>query len=236
MDCCEGSSCQMMQLPAYQGPPLEERELTVLRELAWEYEARVAFQGLRRRTGLHQQILTRTLRRLVEAGLVAHDARGYALTEQGWSALVGQRFWEARPEVLTLMQALLPPDVPVEAIAERLARRWFKGLHWYGESHAPGESALLWLTETDGAVVTVRLAGGMLTLEAELPEGAEERRSFGAARALLAELAEVYGMPAAGPSPAPSPAHPATAPEEANHHLQHGDHGIPREKASSGNA
>lgn len=189
----------MSELPAYQGPPLEDREVSVLMELAWENEARVAFQGLRRRTGLHQQILTRTLRRLETAGLLEHEPHGYSLTEQGWSALVGRRFWERRPETLTLLQALLPPDVAHGRVVERLARRWFKGLHWYGEAHGPGETALLWLTERDNALVTVRLSGGMLTLESEVAEGADAARSFPAARSLLAELAEVYaaGAPAA---------------------------------------
>lgn len=172
---------------------LEDREKLVLSELAREGEARVAFQGLRRRLELHQEALSRTLRRLQRDGLVAHDDKGYKLTEQGFAALRGLPVTQARREVLPVVQAMLPPNLSAEGVAEHLSQRWFRGLRWYGQSEAPGETTLTWLAEPGNAMVRVRVSGGTLALEIELAPGAPAQ-SFGAARSVLAALAELYGL------------------------------------------
>lgn len=173
--------------------PLPERELSVLRELAREAEAKVAFQGLRRRLSLHQEILTRTLRRLEREGLVAKEERGYRLTETGYARLRGTPRPPGGAPPLPLVQALLPPDVEAEDVVHHLGGRWFAGLHWYGESTAPGETTLTWIADPDGGLLRVRIAGGALTLEAATA-GAPSRRVYAAARSVLAAVAELYGL------------------------------------------
>lgn len=172
---------------------LEDRERAVLAELAREGEARVAFQGLRRRLELHQEALARTLRRLERDGLVAHDDKGYKLTEQGFAALRGLALHHGRREVLPVLQAVLPPQVTAESVAEHLAHRWFRGLRWYGQSEAPGETTLTWLAEPGNGLVRVRVTGGTLSLEVEMAP-ASPGRSFAAARSVLSALAELYGL------------------------------------------
>ncbi|MCA1813946.1 MAG: MarR family transcriptional regulator [Halobacteriales archaeon] len=175
-------------------PDLEPRAVAVLRELAREGESQVAFQGLRRRLDLHQEALQRTLRRLARDGLVLRSDTGYTLTEQGHAALRGVSLTEPRRETLTVVQAVLPPHLAAEQATERLSRRWFRGLRWYGVSHAPNEVTLTWLTEPGNSKVRARIAGSTLTLEVEVGPG-EPGKAFGAARAVLAALAELYGMP-----------------------------------------
>lgn len=180
-------------------PPmaLEDREKAVLSELAREGEARVAFQGLRRRLELHQEALSRTLRRLERNGLVMHDDRGYKLTEQGFAALRGLPLHGGRREVLPVVQAVLPPTLSPEGVAEHLSQRWFRGLRWYGQSEAPGETTLTWLAEPGNAMVRVRVAGGTLSLEIEVnPQSPGQ--GFAAARGVLSALAELYGIPSEG--------------------------------------
>jgi len=171
---------------------LEDREARVLTELSREGEATVAFQGLRRKLELHQEALARTLRRLERDGLVARDEGGYKLTEQGHAALRGVVPEGAR-ETLTVVQAVLPPHVDPQGVVEHLGRRWFRGLRWYGRSEAPDETTLTWLAEPGNAKVRVRVAGGTLTLEAEVLPG-HHARSFGATRGVLTALAELYGL------------------------------------------
>lgn len=177
--------------PPVEQVPLEDREVLVLSELARGGEGHVAFQGLRRRLELHQQALTRTLRRLEDNGLVARDGQGYKLTEQGFAALRGRPIEGKARDVLPVVQALLPPHLGAEGVAAHLARRWFRGLRWYGASEAPGETTLTWLTEPGNAMVRVRVAGGAVTLEVESPPGS---RGFAAARGVLGALAELYGL------------------------------------------
>ncbi|HET6405791.1 MAG TPA: MarR family transcriptional regulator [Candidatus Thermoplasmatota archaeon] len=170
-------------------PALEERERSVLAELAREVDAWVTFQGLRRQLGVHQQALARTLRRLEQAGLVAHAGKGYQLTDAGFSALRGDRAAAPSRPVLPVVHALLPPHVAPEAVARQLSRRWFGGLRWYGQSEGPGETSLHWMAERTR--VTVRVSPGGVTLEVE---DTGDARAFAAARPVLAALAELYGV------------------------------------------
>ncbi len=187
------ASLDALRPGGYRTPDLADREVAVLSELAREGEAWVAFQGLRRRLDLHQQALARTLARLAHAGLVARDGRGYRLTGDGVAALRGRALPRVAPDVLTVVQAVLPPQVTPEAVAAHLSRRWFRGLRWHAQSEGSGGTTLTWLTEPDGARVRVRIEGPSLALELEGPPG-DSRRRFAAARALLLALAELYGL------------------------------------------
>lgn len=173
--------------------PLEERERTVLTELAREVDAWVTFQGLRRQLGVHQQALARVLRRLEQQGLVAHAGKGYQLTDAGMSALSGASTRPAARPVVPVLTALLPPYVQPGDVAAQLSRRWFGGLRWYGQSEGPGETSLHWMSEK--ARVTVRVSPGSVTLEVE-DEPEAPGRAFAAARPVLAALAELYGASA----------------------------------------
>lgn len=176
-----------------QAAPLEPRERDVLAELARDVEASVSFQGLRRQLGLHQQALTRTLRRLEAAGLVARDPHGYQLTPEGERAARVPGSAVAPPS-LVLVHALLPPHVTAAEAAALLARRWFGGLRWHGRSDAPGETSLHWVVESGNERVSLRIRDGSLALDAEVLD-ADAARAFAAARPVLVALAELYGIP-----------------------------------------
>lgn len=171
---------------------LEERDRSVLAELAREMDAWVTFQGLRRQLGVHQQALSRTLRRLEADGLVAHDGKGYQLTDRGAQALQGHAWRPAPAKPLPVLEALLPPHVAPGDVAAQLARRWFGGLRWYAQSEGPGETTLHWLTEVGKGRVSVRIHGGAVTLEVQ-PDAHDPTQGFAAVRPVLAALAELYG-------------------------------------------
>lgn len=184
--------------------PIEERERSVLAELARDADARVSFQGLRRQLGVHQQVLARTLRRLEAAGLVAHEPHGYQLTDAGSRAL-RDAIRPAAPAShrVTLVHALLPPHVGGGEVAAQLARRWFGGLRWYGQSVGPGETALHWIVEPQRHRVTVRVTDGSVSLEVDAP-ASDAPRVYAAARPVLAAIAEVYGLAEEGASRVPT--------------------------------
>lgn len=174
-------------------PKVPERDASVLAELAREPDGQVAFQGLKRSLSLHQQVLARTLKRLAEDGLVAKDVSGYRLTEQGFAALA--KSGAPRPdaparEILSVVQAVLPPHVAPKDVADRLERRWFKGLRWYGRTDGPGETTLTWVAPPADPRVVVRVSGGAVNVEIEM---VEDGAGFVAVRGILAALAEAYG-------------------------------------------
>lgn len=168
--------------------PLEDRDQSVLAELAREVDAWVTFQGLRRQLGVHQQALSRTLRRLQQQGLVAHDGRGYQLTDAGAATLRGAAVPRASSSPLPILTALLPPHVQPGDVAAQLSRRWFGGLRWYGQSEGPGETTLRWMA--DKTRVVVRVSPGSVQLEVD----GGDAQAFLAARPVLQALAEIYGV------------------------------------------
>jgi hypothetical protein len=172
---------------------LGEREAQVLEELAAHNSSQVAFQGLKRKLELHQEILARTLRRLERDGLVRKESSGYALTPVGARSLRGRLTGSGPIPATTILDAILPPHLDAKVVASQLSGRWFRGLRWYGSSAEEDATVLTWLTEPGNRPVRLRIGGGRLKLEADAslegPSG-----SFGAARSVLAAIAEVYGL------------------------------------------
>ncbi len=145
-------------------PLITGRPRLILEELARQ-DADITFTGLRRRLGIHPQALTRELRRLQDQDLVEHTNHGYRLRDQAASELTDDQAHHSTTEVLRMV---LPPNADPAQLADALAGRWFQDLRWYGRSDDPGEHTLIWLTE-GGALVRIRLVGGLLLVEAEAP-------------------------------------------------------------------
>lgn len=186
---------------------LRDRERLVLAELAQNADAQVAFQGLRRRLGLHPQALVRTLRSLESLGYIRRSPAGYGLAAPGAEAL-GARPLPIGPSLRPVFAAVLPPHVTPDRLVDKLAKRWFNGLRWYGLVTTPREQILTWLTDEDRSVVQLRLADGMLGLEAEKPR---EDAGFGLVGPLMEAIAAFYAAPRDRarpelPSDAPRPA------------------------------
>jgi DNA-binding MarR family transcriptional regulator len=171
------------------GLDLAGREQTVVRELGRFGDARIAFQGLRRRLGLHPQALTRTLRSLERAGIVGHDERGYFVSPKHRAAFESSQSQAFRP----VFAAILPPHVEPKHLAEQLSRRWFQGLRWFGITEQPGEFVLHWILDADLASVRLRITPRGVGLELE--NGANGL-PFEAAAPILQAVATYYGRPA----------------------------------------
>jgi hypothetical protein len=188
----------------------DDRESRVLIEIARAGDAKVAFGGLRRKLGVHQEILARSLRRLARDGLVEKDGEGYRITERGYGTLRGKRVARPPRETLTLAQTILPPRMEGHDVALALGGRWFRGLRWYGRSEQPGETTLSWLVEgnepphaeADPPILRIRVSGGMLAIEAE--SDGEPDAALAGIRPLLAAVATLYAGGVADSDIAPS--------------------------------
>lgn len=168
---------------------LRERDLAVLQELA-ATPGQVAFQGLRRRLGLHPQALVRTLRHLQEEGLVEREGREYRLTAVGLRAVSGRLPQAGPPRRRPVFMAMLPPHVEAAQAVSRLERRWFQGLRWYGLFRQDDTAWLAWRTESDGRLVTLRVQNGFVALEVEPdPSG---QPGFPVVSPLLQALSTLY--------------------------------------------
>jgi DNA-binding Lrp family transcriptional regulator len=187
-------------------PQVDDRDRAVLKAFADDAEATLAFQGIRRSLNLHPEKLSRALRRLEEAGVIARTKDGYRLTEAGVREIPAVE----RPKVerLTVMDTMVPVSASVESVVEQLKLKWFSNLRWVGFTAHGGVAALRWVTEDGRKRVTATLNEGRLLIdvEGELTDGV--RDAIAGAQAIFAHI-----IRAATRAPAAADAPEAWGPE-----------------------
>jgi len=146
---------------------LREHDRDVLEFLTREPTAQVAFQGIRRRLGIHPEQLSRALHRLADDGLVERTEHGYRATAKALTVLSPDILTHT-PEGLTVLETYLPADVVVKGLVDALQGRWFGPLRWFGFSEDAGDLRLWWSTEDNGIQLEVRLQDGKLRIVAHI--------------------------------------------------------------------
>ncbi len=146
---------------------LREHDRDVLEFLSQTPTSQVAFQGIRRRLGIHPEQLSRALHRLAEDGLVERTEHGYRATARALTVLSPDTLTHT-PEGLTVLETYLPADVVVRSLVGALQGRWFGPLRWFGFSEDEGELRLWWSTEDNGIQLEVQLHQERLRIVAHL--------------------------------------------------------------------
>jgi len=149
------------------GLDLREHDRDVLEFLSQAPTSEIAFQGIRRRLGIHPEQLSRALHRLADDGLVERTEHGYRATAKALTVL-GPDGITRTPEGLTVLETYLPADVVVRSLVDALQGRWFGPLRWFGFSEDEGELRLWWSTEDNGIQLEVRLHDGKLRIVAHI--------------------------------------------------------------------
>jgi hypothetical protein len=140
----------------------DDRELEVLNFLSSEQNAYFTFQGLRRRLGLHQETLTRTLKRLEEANAIERSSEGYRIRAGSndsfsFSVRTNQSFKQ-------VIDAYLPAEIDVTFLYERLKGRWFSNFRWLGHSHDGQELSMSWISEDGQMQLQAHVTKGKITI------------------------------------------------------------------------
>ncbi len=146
---------------------LREHDREVLEFLSRDPAAQVAFQGIRRRLGIHPEQLSRALHRLTEDDLVQKTDVGYRVSPKALSILSPSEWISDRPGA-TILQTHLPADVDVRALVATLRGSWIGPLRWYGIVESPDELRLSWALEDESIRLDVRVHTGQLTITSDL--------------------------------------------------------------------
>jgi hypothetical protein len=144
---------------------LSERDADVLSLIETEDLATFTFDGLKRRTGLHSETLSRILSRLEEEGIIKKGHEGYHVTPK----ITELRLQQPRKETPTtpLIQTFLPSDLMTQQLILALKGKWFGLLRWLGISENNQGVTLKWITE-DGAIqIAANIQGTALNIEAK---------------------------------------------------------------------
>ena len=153
----------------WQSPPndctLSVRDADVLALIELEHLATFTFDGLKRRTGLHPETLSRVLIRLEDEGIIKKEHEGYSvnpkITELGL-----QRSPKETPST-SLIQTYLPSDLLTQQLIASLKGKWFGLLRWLGISENNQGVTLKWITEDGGIQIAANIQGSALSIEAK---------------------------------------------------------------------
>src|SRR5436309_6685883 len=109
---------------------LREHDREVLEFLSQDPASQVAFQGLRRRLGIHPEQLSRALHRLADDELVERTDVGYRVTPRALQVLSpeSQRSEETG---VTILQTYLPANLDLRGLVRALRGSWIGPLRWY---------------------------------------------------------------------------------------------------------
>jgi len=147
--------------------PFSERDTNVLQVIEEEDLASFAFEGLKRRLGVHPETLSRVLYRLEDQGIVEKGLEGYRVTSKAKELLKLHSFDTRAPSV-NLLQTLLPPDVPIQHVISNLKGKWFGVLRWLGYSKNNESITLKWITEDGGTIIAANFQCGQLNIDAKM--------------------------------------------------------------------
>ncbi len=144
---------------------LSERDAGVLALIETEDLAMFTFDGLKRRTGLHSETLSRILSRLEEEGIIKKEAAGYRVTPKITELKLRQPTQE-KPTT-PLIQTFLPSDLMTQRLILQLKGKWFGSLRWLGISENRQGVTLKWITEDGGIQIAANIQGTALNIEAK---------------------------------------------------------------------
>jgi DNA-binding MarR family transcriptional regulator len=142
----------------------DSRILALLNEAGSNY----SFKGMQRKLGIHQQSLSRALRRLEEMGFVSKSDVGYRLSQTGAAAVarIGSVHVEAKGrEYIQLLQTYIPVDVKASEVVRSLVGRWFKNLRWAGLIESGTGFTLQWSSDDGSFQINLRMISDYVVVE-----------------------------------------------------------------------
>ena len=142
------------------------RNLSILSLFSQEPNVEVTFQGLKRKLGWHQEILSRTLKRLEKDEILLKTSNGTYKLNLKRKNLPETKNREFQEEAMRITQILLPQDLNPKTLVLKLKNTWFGSWRWYGFTEKDTENVLTWLLEDGTLWVNLRISGNIMFIEA----------------------------------------------------------------------
>ena len=162
---------------------------TKVLELLNEAGSNYSFKGLMRKLNLHQQSLSRALRRLEELGLVERTSFGYKL---GRRNVVSQERKKAKGiEYTQLLQTYIPGSVKSSEVLRQLAGKWFKNLRWLGMIESGTGYTLQWTSEDGTFQINLRLISDYVIIETNASTEIEKVQAMTGSYAIYEQITRV---------------------------------------------
>ena len=166
------------------------RELEILKALNQEDSSTVAFQGLKRKLGMHQESLSRALTRLHRDGLVEKTPDGYRICRKVGLPSGADRSPDKK--ILPIIQAYIPKSIDMNNLVSDLKGTWFGGLRWLGFAETDAEKVLTWITENGESQLDLRFARDSMIIEAQVNISTNITEAITAAHEIYSRVSNLY--------------------------------------------
>jgi DNA-binding Lrp family transcriptional regulator len=183
---------ELLELPS--GHDLEVLEAL---EGSFDNAGAISFQGIRRKLGLHQETLSRVLRRLERDGLVEKLKHDYVISKKG-SQILGKRnikTSQTNREIvfpIPILRTILPTDASELELEEALSHKWFGSLRWFGSSHKEEGTVLSWTTEDGKLRLSARISNGYFAVESQATTKESLETAIRAAYEIFDHVSKVF--------------------------------------------
>lgn len=169
---------------------LSQRDADILTLIETEELVAFTFDGLKRRTNLHPEILSRILSRLEQDGIIRKDHEGYRVTPK----ITELKLRTSKKEVPTtpLIQTYLPSDLVTNQLILNLKGKWFGSLRWFGKSENNNGVTLKWMTEDGGIQIAANIQGNALNIEAKFLTSNDLDLAIKASYQLMSLISKIY--------------------------------------------
>jgi predicted transcriptional regulator len=145
--------------------------------------ATFTFNGLKVRSNLHQEILSRSLKRLKELDLVDKNKTGYNLNKKGkllFSELK-KILYEKRnnqTKYTQIIQLSVPFQIPNQQIVQNLSGKYFGSLRWIGMIQNIRGYQLKWKDIEDFMEIILHLSNNNIIIETNEDKGLNISKAF----------------------------------------------------------
>jgi DNA-binding Lrp family transcriptional regulator len=151
---------------------------------AFNEKSEYTFRGIMRKIGMHQETLSRSLRRLVELGLIDKSDLGYRISPKTQN-LPKKKTHNFTP----ILMSYLPPSLGGKMI-DKIAGSWFGGLRWVGISNDEGQQTLQWLNGL--FYVNLKVLPNHIIIETNANNEKDKVDAMNAAFRIIQKITELY--------------------------------------------
>jgi len=190
---------------------LRNNDTRILKLLDQEPGSSYSFNGFIRKLNLHQQSLTRALKRLEDLRLIEKSQIGYRLTTNGGSLMTylitknGMKNYarsrshapdierEKRNCYIRLLQTRISVDVRPEEILSKLIGKWFNNLRWVGLVESEdGGYMLQWVSDDNNSFqIILRVISKYLTVETNASSDKEKIEAMIGSYRIFEEITKI---------------------------------------------
>lgn len=158
--------------------------------------ATFTFNGLKVRSNLHQEILSRSLKRLKELGLVDKNKTGYNLNKKGkllFSELK-KILYEKRnnqTKYTQIIQLSVPFQIPNQQIVQNLSGKYFGSLRWIGMIQNIRGYQLKWKDIEDFMEIILHLSNNNIIIETNEYKGLNISKAFSYSTKIIESIGSI---------------------------------------------